>query len=188
MTVASLLVDALRVRTWPAEFRSQGYELVDEAFRSMHVAYHEAGHGVSAAALGLKVRCLTITPIGESDGHIVYGESLMHVPCDTVVLTTLAAGAAERRYLGIPLLAAGWPTNADDLREAQTLFDLILSREPECQHLSFVDWQLKAAALIDEHWTWVERVAETLIVERRMSGADILALRPCERNVQAPRS
>jgi hypothetical protein len=95
------------------------------------------------------------------------------------VVVLLAGGVAEARARGIaydPGLAGGWC----DRYQAEHLMGVALHQPP------YGSWVRAALSVIEattrrtieSEWPWIESVAGELLVKRRMSGTDVLALRP----------
>ena len=61
-------------------------------------AYHEAGHAVVGAALGLTIKYVSIVPSNEYAGEVVFEEEIMDPEVD--LATSLAGGLAVEMYEG----------------------------------------------------------------------------------------
>jgi hypothetical protein len=164
---------------------------------SDRVAYHEAGHAVSALVLGLPVAHVRLGPVG----HGSRGAALTflnpplwfvhafarwyRVPCLTSgrrryvvahIVNSWAGWVAERRYLRAhgcePPLSFEGSYDWDAARRAQWM-----CRMPDWA-IPRVSLRRQAERIIHERWPCVVVVAETLLAQRMLSGAGLAALIP----------
>jgi hypothetical protein len=174
-----------------------------------HVAVHEAGHAVIARVLGIDVRHVDVFFPGRSAihqwGQVVYGSTV----CDCLrsdadpatkigmvekeIKYTIAGSRAEQKhdpradpfgssgdYARLRSYASwiidGGPKNTDPYDYAAIDHPAI---EPAIDRL--VD---ESAALVDQHWLAIMRVARALVRRNRLTGAEVdkLILRTARRS------
>jgi ATP-dependent Zn protease len=141
------------------------------------VAYHEAGHVAAARLLGVEVKAAAIVPDGGIPGHVKYvtPQTSEPVSLERVAMIALAGCAAERRYLGA---AADdhepWHRALEDMQLASTSVEaLVGSDDEEVVGARLEQLGLQVAALLEQHWSAVERVAARLIERKTLSSAEI---------------
>jgi len=156
--------------------------------RIARVAFHEAGHAVIGSALALPISYATVRPFNDWAGHVMFAHNFVNVDSEPHLLLTLAGPAAEQRQfptaprldhsidmrcvLGI-IRVELWSANIerDGLRKArgpaQTDIDAELAK-----------WQKRTGNIVDQHWSWIVRVAERLQTLTGLTGDEIVALRP----------
>lgn len=147
------------------------------------VAYHEAGHAVTALVLGRSVKRLTVIPEpGKHEGVVVY-EQVDPPGCDPAEWLTvdLAGGAALERLLGDT--AAGWldgvglagRASAGDLAQADARA-IRLCHGSRGRARELLERRLGVARSVVAHqWAAVVCVAEALLELEEMDGAQLRA-------------
>jgi ATP-dependent Zn protease len=127
-------------------------------------AYHEAGHAVAGRALGLPCGRATIVPKqGEHAGYAIVGSR--GAPVQHRIVVGMAGAAAEAEYFGAAVCDGVDGERIDRLIVQTGLSEGTLDRLRQQTH-----------ALLSRHWNSVERVAEALLVRRRLAGHEIDAL------------
>jgi hypothetical protein len=163
------------------------------------VAYHEAAHAVLHVILGYDLEWVSIEPNvdthseGETKGTILppavtkerlaRGDSFTEeelVAISDNVTNLLAGEVAEARLRGEryqldPL--------AVRTRDEQWAIGQVQSVCGSANGYARADRELaalirRAEELLDRHWAFVERVAEGLIVKRRLTGEEVVSLGP----------
>ncbi|GAA0432568.1 hypothetical protein Aca07nite_19750 [Actinoplanes capillaceus] len=135
------------------------------------LAIHEAGHAVAHLTIGTNIHYATVKPddIPGAAGGVIF--DVPEQGYDPVAL--LAGGAAVGR----------WAATAHPITEAD-IVDVVFGARSDFQgayseHLSARDVAAilhRADGLTAERWPEVQRVAEGLLANERLSGAEILAL------------
>lgn len=164
-------------------------------------AFHEAGHAVSAKALGLATpRWITIVPEGDTLGACESGDGMSWPSVSSPVLgrewvgrraaCLLAGPAAEERHMGQEILSVetllALPYSAKTTRDSSPTSDLtradrvLRSFEPfehERGRWLAALWP-RVCRLVGREWTAVEGLAAALLLHRRLEGdavADLLS-------------
>lgn len=144
------------------------------------IAWHEAGHAVTAMQFGLHVGYVTIRPAdicsfhavvgclsvesSTSLGHVMVGRPGNDVDLEPWILMVMAGPVAEQRQCG----AIEDAHDAADLDEVRFLVRgelfCTLRRFPTVGELDDVvaTYRDKSAAVVDRCWPWIERVASAL--------------------------
>jgi hypothetical protein len=132
-------------------------------------AIHEAGHSVAAIVAGLQVSYCTIEAKGSTSGRTRL--TTKRDECSVVQVGLFVAGgpAAESRLAG-----ARVPARAGDL---DSLFDAC-GEDPNLLAVRFDSYEALAAATVEQHWTWIERVAGALLKRTSLTGDDVRWLKP----------
>ena|ERR1035437_5226633 len=147
------------------------------------VAYHEAGHAVIAAVLGIlrNDSIITIVPDGKGEqGSVSFSKQ---TPLHGTPLTLRRSPRWTRKFV---LALYGGPavtlkTEPDtDLREEGGFYegDMIFAEWVMSFYASPIaekrTWQ-RAIALVELHWPSIRAVAEELLKRRHMTGAEVKA-------------
>jgi hypothetical protein len=169
-----------------------------ECERKAGLAYHEAGHAVTARALGLEVTSVTILPDLDLDTAglccrewVTYfaeyadlATRLSAIEKDAVV--TLAGPIAECQYLledfnAVTMMhkAVGW---ASDLETARRLVALAVELKhdgldiemwsEECDEL-FGQLSVETEIMVSQNWSAIECIAKGLLDFSVLNGADV---------------
>ena len=145
------------------------------------LAYHEAGHAIATLTLGYEVRAVEIRGGYDYLGRAFPRLDVMTTPLDDMILIKLAGPAAETKHF--PVLQAFLEFGSyghHDLREAAEfisieLNELDIDSPAVLQRMAW--YRARAESLVARHWRWIDRAARRLGELRRLSGADVLALR-----------
>jgi hypothetical protein len=134
------------------------------AFTDRDRAFHEAGHAVLAAQLGVDIERVSIVPIPEARSHVKLSAHPGLSPAEEVVVQ-LAGEEAQRRLDG-----GGWVMPSDRER-TQRLLAAAGIDEAQGRQL-FADGRERAARLLADAGTWrrVEAVAAALLAEGTLEG------------------
>ena len=149
------------------------------------VAHHEAGHAVLSRNLRLGVREVSIIPQDDSLGYVTHWPFPASFQPDVDngtatearvrkhIIVLLAGDAAEARFRRLTRRRQR-PLNQDPGSDWYKAVDLAayMTGSPK-EAGAYLDWLLvKTREMIENEWTWakITHVAETLIVERRLSG------------------
>jgi hypothetical protein len=142
---------------------------------SGRTAFHEAGHGCIAVVCQVPVSFVSIEGFWLPDafGVIQTAVTFGQMEWDALVLFSLAGGVVEQRHLACSRTRLG---DARDLETVPTVLagdlmldyiahgrrcDRVLDDSPRM--IAAVDLRRgRAERLVDEHWTWITRVAEAL--------------------------
>lgn len=152
-------------------------------------AYHEAGHAVVRALLGLSVRKVTVKPTEDTLGHVA-GAPLPQWLCRVVEvddpwdhawalrkilneITSMYAGALAER------LKTRRALNVDGAYyDHRQIADFAITVTPEShpkEMQALCAWlELRASRLLREHWKAVEAVAQALLEKRTLTGNQVL--------------
>ena len=179
--VGVLLEEAARARERPPDLPVELAHLAPEPVLE-RIAFHEAGHAVTVRHFGYPVVSASIEGQYDSGGRVIPRTPPEAPPHDRIVVL-LAGAEAEKR---------AWPALAFDECEKGDLHDLAdaafwAAFELEClpgdPRVAGLVKRLRpeAARIVRRHWAWVERVAAELVRWRRLTGAQIDAVRPKER-------
>ncbi|MGC4086216.1 MAG: hypothetical protein QM736_29855 [Vicinamibacterales bacterium] len=147
-----------------------------EAYGARVVVYHESGHAVGGALLGIAIRCVWVRDgLGEL-GAVVTALRFREIDTVSLIRFRLAGGVAESRFTGVPPQL----TDQDD-EHIESLFAhaRLIERWSHAQVRAAIDRERRQVErLVFGNWAWVARVAAVLEQRRYMTGADVLALRP----------
>jgi len=154
-------------------------------------AYHEAGHAVVRARLGLSLRRVTVKPTPGTLGH-VEGASLPRWLCNMMEaedpwnhawavrrilheITSLHAGAlAERIKTKQALDVEGAQSDRDQALDfASTVTP---DSYPKEMRALWAWLELRASRLLREHWKAVEAVAQALLEQQALTGNQVLTV------------
>jgi len=147
-------------------------------------AYHEAGHAVAAWKLGYRPISASITAVEESVGEVRHenpfpgvnlefdGSDLARSRVERAIMIRLAGPIAQKRYR--PTSWRRWQGGADYAVAADLALRVCGSGEVASAFLKWLD--LRAKALIENHWPAVERLAIALIKHGTMNQEEIAAL------------
>jgi ATP-dependent Zn protease len=146
--------------------------------RDKRTAYHEAGHAVVAARLGLVVGKVTIIPsedlAGSCEFNGFYPGGTIGTACSHLV-ATLAGGFAEARFRGYTTPDEyEWETSGDREQFASYFGKLMLFQgqdlSPEKVKRSLV---LEMESLIKENWDKIEQLADHLMAVGTIDGYEL---------------
>lgn len=141
-------------------------------------ATHEAAHAVVGIVTGHPLEVIAIADNGGGQGAKEPGGFVDWGPWELPLIDHLAMVWAGQ-WAGLRWLAEnGQDTEAnrvdilcgsfDDAREADEMVAEYAARGD----LGFI----RSAVLVDRHWTQIRQVADMLVVNRRLSGADVTAM------------
>lgn len=141
-------------------------------------AYHEAGHAVVSIAAGLSFDCVTITPGDGYRGALIYSHEFSIFGekskdeialARKMVLVSLAGSIAEEKLNG----RYSQMSAVVDMLNAEALA-LQLAKNPD----AYLNRKRnEARQIITDEWSFVVRLAETLLRQKTLSQADVMALR-----------
>jgi hypothetical protein len=146
------------------------------------LAHHEAGHAALAHFLGLKLHAVWIDAAKDSGATEVVESEETITPLQHALIL-LAGGRAEKK-LDPNCLERRLSTALDETRLA-SLISVRLERKllhRSVEHVDTlgerIDGRLAAccARLIHQHWVAIQRVADVLMTEHRLSGSAAEAL------------
>lgn len=134
------------------------------AFTDRDRAFHEAGHAVLAAQLGVDVERVSIVPIPEARSYVKLPAHPGLLPAEEVVVQ-LAGEEAQRHLDG-----RDWVVPSDRERAQQLLVAAGIDEAQGRQ--MFADGRERAARLLADAGTWrrVEAVAAALLAEGTLEG------------------
>lgn len=147
-------------------------------------AYHEAGHAVAAWKLGYRSISASIAAADESTGEVrhenpfpgenldVVESALVRSRVERAIIIRLAGPIAQKRYR--PTSWRRWQGGADYAVAADLALRVCGSGEIASAFLKWLD--LRAKALIEQHWPAVERLANALLKQGTMDQDQIAAL------------
>jgi hypothetical protein len=149
-------------------------------------AYHEAGHAVIGAIYGRVPTAVDIIYDASGNaGHTLFAADLppefkrylnqspeKQRYLEMRVLITLAGTAAH------DILCPGRAHDEGDRRDEHDAFEMIdESRSWAQDHSAYLEaMKIKVRKQLTEHWPKVVRIAETLLQQNSISGADLVAL------------
>jgi hypothetical protein len=131
------------------------------------IAYHEAGHAVISMKLGYRCLYVTIIPDGDRLGHVCCEDPMAGGHDDKIkhaLKVLIAASLAESKHIG----SRTWG-DADDRLKATNLALLATERNVERAEALINDMIGEARKLVERHWADIEKLAEQLLVERRVN-------------------
>lgn len=148
--------------------------------RDRRVAYHEAGHAVASAALGRKIRSVSIEPVEDLAGSVrnsrvrrlhpqALGPGRMRYMVERECLILLAGPAAES--------LAGYRQRAGmrDWNGSLQLIALISGSVDEQR--PYAEWLYqRACTLLRVHWSATQLLARALVERRCLNGRQARAL------------
>jgi hypothetical protein len=150
---------------------------------------HESGHAVAATVLGIP---FVAASLGVDDlateatcGRVVLvaGREPADLPAVLDWLVMLACGCAAESRAG----GSGHGGTDDALRAMRLASTLDLSDRARLALMALAD--TLAQDLVTRHWAWLTRVAAALLVDGRLTSAEVLALRapaPVPSTTEAP--
>lgn len=155
------------------------------------VAYHEAGHAVAACQLGLRFGQVTIKGDEAAHGRVVLSGRLdlstSSVRVDTILkhlCVTLAGVTAEKKAMGrVGPDSFGYPREFGDRAVGDAaatghLLEYIAGNDDEEARL-FNKWaRHRTERLIDQHWEWIESVANALLEQDSLTYDEVTDLSP----------
>lgn len=135
-------------------------------------AYHEAGHAVVAVVLSAdNVRASMVED--DCRGRVKWSWPHMNAPITRAVIATAGPAAAWR------VMDMGHEDKdviAGD--DAGDLLDMVDRIDPDAEPVQVVGDVIRLTEeYLDENWNYVQRVAEALLRNRKLSAAEILELR-----------
>ena len=144
----------------------------------LRTAVNEDGHAVAQLVLNYGVYYASIQPRIDDLGR-VQPRYPLSAPVRDRVLVALAGAAAEKVHCPVLSFDEVQKLDAHDLVDACFL----LARERKVLPTAPIvaadleRYRPTAAKLVRAHWGWVRRVAAALVVARRLTGDQILALK-----------
>ena len=145
------------------------------------VAHHEAGHAVIARRLGLTVKKVTRGRMRlcgvEREGYTDVPECSAETPAYSkqCPLIALAGPAAQERHDPAGYKRDGAACARIDYDIARKAY-CRLNQKPECEDEDLASAERRARALIVEHWSAIEAVAQKLVKQTVLSGPGLDAL------------
>jgi hypothetical protein len=139
------------------------------------VAVHEAAHAVVAVAAGIYVGETRINPDGGGSAHFKAPHDLIEFSPHEVVVATLAGQIAQRRV---------HPTTPPACwQDDDEYISAVLHCRFDCRTEAAVSemrarFETSARAQVTMHWRWIERVADALLLRKRLNHNEIVRLRP----------
>jgi hypothetical protein len=174
--------------------------------KDVGLAYHEAGHAVVTRGLGLNVPYVTIFPVADDAKASTLSQSAVWlarghdqatqvIACEKDAKVNLAGPLAQHKYCPVRNVkkarARGWSgdiANAEsavvrivllkagiDLGDDPTAITLTEQQLDSCNDLMDQLWEA-SAALVEDNWPAIERVAEALLLRPILNQDDIDAL------------
>lgn len=159
----------------------------DTEWLEQRLAFHESGHAVVAAALNVDITVVSIVPAKGWAGCVMTKTAPDDIPTSTRVLFSLAGPQAERKFLArylrdsvrrhVDSMNVG---EAKDMSDARRLvaIDQRADVSSVAVAAAVAQYRDRATRLVNKHWDWIFAVAGQLLVDRELSGADVLRLRP----------
>lgn len=141
-------------RHWRRQARERAPRLRER--RSRVVAYHEAGHAIVAAHLGLMPDGMGIEVATRFDAGAVTAPSYLGASRSKRAIVLAAGGLAEERATGI--VARG--TGSDEL----TILELGLSPQAEAAA------RRRAHDLVEQLWPFIDALVPVLLESRHLAG------------------
>jgi hypothetical protein len=147
-------------------------------------AYHESGHAVAAWKLGYRSIRASITAGDESAGEVRHesplpsdqvefdGSELARLRVERIIIIRLAGPIAQKRYRRTSWRR--WHGGADHAVAADLALRVCGSGEIASAFLKWLD--LRAKALVEEHWPAIERLANALLKRGALREDEIAAL------------
>lgn len=146
-------------------------------------AFHEAGHAVVGAVLGVPIVKVTIEPSARAHGHIqMAGRWIADVHGYRVPSRDLAERYILKLLAGVTAQRKAYPRSVrshhgrSDGASALAIAVLVMpDSEPVVQ--AFVDYcQARADQLVEEHWPSVTGVAQELIARKAIGRREVRAV------------
>lgn len=141
-------------RQWRQQARDRAAQLRER--RARVIAYHEGGHAVVAAYMGVMPEQVGLEVATRFDAGVVVSPSVVSASRTKQAIVLAAGGLAEERASGIA--ARGIESD-----EAQ-IASLRLSRSTENAA------RRRALALVDELWPFIEALAPVLVEYQHLAG------------------
>jgi hypothetical protein len=150
-------------------------------FKKIVVAYHEAGHAVVARRLGVAVRRVSR---GLTGGPLFGGEWFEGYTCvpdcaaknssylQQCLWIALAGPAAQERHDPTGYPRDGVACARIDYALARESYGK-LNQKPDCKDEDLVSAESEAKALVIEHWSAIEAVAQKLIERSSLNGQEL---------------
>jgi hypothetical protein len=140
-------------------------------------AYHEAGHAVIYAALGIRFRLVTVIPsvhlLGRIERRRPFGGRVRQprIQIERFLLGTLAGGIAER--------LSRRDGQASGLEEDEQFVLGLLRSLPGCRTMTgrvrrHIAMYVRAQRLVRRHWKVIDEVAEGLICDKTLTEGQVL--------------
>ena len=147
------------------------------------IAFHEAAHACIGLTLGLPVAEASLEPNEDSHGRVTYTREMASSQRRAHQLTIAAGPAAEMKLTGSPMPQFHYGDN----EQLNKLIDEEIAEER--RHLAGIINKKDRIArileqgktLVDQHWRWIDNVAEQLYLMKRLTAAEVKALRPTAR-------
>jgi hypothetical protein len=152
--------------------------------RDRIIAFHEAGHAVVGWRVGLWPRTISIAPSGDAAGHVEHklGIDPVELECRSPhrlmnavtknIMVSLAGEIAQRRH--DPRSVRRYQGRSDRLNAARLASSVGAEGEEAAAMLRWL--ALRTEKVIAGHWRFVERVADTLVIERTIRRARFVEL------------
>jgi hypothetical protein len=143
-------------------------------------AYHEAGHAVIHALLGIRFLLVTIVPSGHLLGRVEReqqpiwrGSPTTHAHVRRLILCLLAGGIAER--------LARRDGQASGLEQDRDSVVPLIAHLPGSRTLGqrvrrHIEMHLRAESLVRRHWNAIDEVAQRLIRDKTLKEQDVLRI------------
>jgi ATP-dependent Zn protease len=152
--------------------------------RRKATAYHEAGHAVIAWRLGAHPRSVTIVPKGEVQGETVQESPFIEADfvfdgsdharnrVERAIIICLAGPMAQRRFA--PRSWRRWHGGPDYV----VAFDLALrvNGSPAAAKVHMKWLEMRAQALLESVWSYVEAIASELLKRGTLSAEEIRSI------------
>ncbi|MGX6604807.1 hypothetical protein ACWKSP_22165 [Micromonosporaceae bacterium Da 78-11] len=138
-------------------------------------AVHEAGHAVAGLACEYTIGYVALESSGRPGSSAHYTAQIFdyQVGSSGHAVMALAGAAAGRRWVR----DQGYTSDAYMLEVANTgLSDVTDMYALDWTHGDLANRAVDAAAVVDQHWLAIERVAESLVVRGRLSGDEVADL------------
>jgi hypothetical protein len=146
------------------------------------VAYHEAGHAISAWRRHLRLLEITIEPTRIYSGRVRYAKVFrkheletsnsdrLRIKVEDFALMCLAGPAAQRKYDPRSIIRMAWH---GDHEEAQKILrDYTGSDNEEYLRTYYKLIDIRARDFAACNWKWIDMLARELLIRRTMSRKD----------------
>lgn len=144
------------------------------------IAFHEAGHGVTAVALGLPLSYVEIARKGDSCGRAMFSHEVEPSKQLSYLVMTAAGPAAELKLTGEMMPEF----HHSDRERIRSFFEDQVHEEERQGKRILVGTEARikrtlarAEALVAEHWLWISNVAGELFVHRYLTANDVRDIR-----------